>query len=289
MKVSIVTPSFQQGEFIERTLQSVSMQSGAEIEHVVFDGGSSDDTVAILQRWSDRVRWRSEPDRGQTHAVNKGIDATDGDIIGWLNSDDIYYAAAVERVVAFFAANPDVDVVYGLADHIDENDVSFEDYPTTDWDFKKLQKACFICQPAAFFRRSALTRYGMLDESLRYCMDYEFWLRLGNAGARFAHLQHKLAGSRLYATNKTLGSRVAVHAEINDVMKRLFGRVPDRWLWNYATAVTETRIDRNRAPLRFRMRLLATVVEAARRWNGSGAISVVMADVARRFRHRERR
>lgn len=287
MKVSIVTPSFEQGRFIERTLQSVALQSGAEIEHVVFDGGSRDETVDTLKRWTGRIKWWSEPDRGQTHAVNKGIAATDGDIIGWLNSDDIYYPSAIARVVEFFAANPDVEIVYGLADHIDEDDHSFEAYPTEGWDFERLKSACFICQPAAFFRRSAVARYGMLDENLRYCMDYEFWLRLGKAGARFAYIEQKLAGSRLYATNKTLGSRVAVHSEINDVLKRLFGRVPDRWIWNYAAAVTEAEISRENDKMRYGIRLLATTITAARRWNGAGGFSVIPAYLARRLRGRK--
>ena len=287
MKVSIVTPSFEQGRFIERTLQSVALQTGAEIEHVVFDGGSRDETVDILKSWTGRIKWWSEPDRGQTHAVNKGIDATDGEIIGWLNSDDIYYPSAVARVVEFFAANPDVDDVYGLADHIDEDDRSFEDYPTEDWDFERLKSTCFICQPAAFFRRSVPARYGMLDEDLRYCMDYEFWLRLGKAGARFAHIEQKLAGSRLYATNKTLGSRVAVHSEINDVMKRLFGRVPDRWIWNYAAAVTEAEFSRENDKMRYGIHLLAAAVKAAIRWNGAGGFSVIPAYLAQRLRGRK--
>ena len=101
MKVSVVTPSYNQGQFIQRTLESVATQSGAEIEHIVFDGGSTDKTVDVLKRFGSGVRWLSEKDKGQTDAVNKGIRATDSGIIGWLNSDDIYYPGAIARVVAF--------------------------------------------------------------------------------------------------------------------------------------------------------------------------------------------
>src|ERR1019366_7543301 len=153
MKVSIVTPSFNQGQFIERTLQSVASQTGAEIEHVVFDGGSTDNTVEILKRFSPSVRWVSEKDKGQTDAINKGIRATDGEVIGWLNSDDIFYPGAIARVVAVFEANPEIDVVYGMADHIDLENHAFEPYPTEPWDFERLKETCFICQPALFFRR----------------------------------------------------------------------------------------------------------------------------------------
>lgn len=207
MKVSVVTPSYNQGQFIERTLQSVASQTapGFEIEHVVFDGGSTDDTVEILKRFSPAVRWVSKKDKGQTDAVNQGIRASDGEIIGWLNSDDIYYLGAIACVVAYFTAHPEVDVVYGMADHIDLEDHAFEPYPTEPWDFERLQETCFICQPALFFRRRVVEECGLLDETLNYCMDYEYWLRLGSSGVRFAYLEQKLAGSRLYADNKTLG------------------------------------------------------------------------------------
>jgi glycosyltransferase involved in cell wall biosynthesis len=268
MKVSIVTPSFNQGQFIERTLQSVASQNGATIEHVVFDGGSTDNTVSILERFSPSVRWVSKKDRGQTDAVNQGIRATDGEIIGWLNSDDIYYPEAIANVVAYFEANPDVDVVYGMADHIDLEDQAFESYPSEPWDFEQLKETCFICQPALFFRRRVVENYGLLDESLNYCMDYEYWLRLSKAGVRFGYLEEKLAGSRLYAENKTLSARVKVHKEINDMFKRLFGQVPDRWLFNYAHAVVESKTNRDEYPRWFTVRLLVSSITAAWRWNG---------------------
>jgi glycosyltransferase involved in cell wall biosynthesis len=288
MRVSVVTPSYNQGQFIQRTLESVAVQSGAEIDHVVFDGGSTDDTVEVLKRFGNGVKWTSEKDNGQTDAVNKGIRATDGEIIGWLNSDDIYYPDAIARVVAYFEAHPEVDVIYGMADHIDLADHAFETYPTEPWNFERMRDTCIICQPAAFFRRSVVEKHGLLDERLNYCMDYEFWLRLGKAGVRFAYLEHKLAGSRLYAENKTLGSRQKVHAEINDMQKMLFGNVPDRWLWNYAHTVIDDRVDRNAHPRWFLVRLTFVAVKAATRWNGrvSPAMKGMLRDLVLRFRNR---
>jgi glycosyltransferase involved in cell wall biosynthesis len=268
MKVSVVTPSFNQGQFIQRTLESVATQTGAEIEHVVFDGGSNDNTVDVLKRFGHGVKWVSEKDNGQTEAVNKGIRATDGEIIGWLNSDDVYYPGAIAHVIAFFEAHPDVDVVYGMADHIDLSDHAFEAYPTESWDMARMRDTCIICQPAAFFRRRVVAQHGLLDESRHFCMDYEYWLRLAKAGVRFAYVEEKLAGSRLYAENKTMGSRLKVHAEINDVQKSLFGTVPDRWLWNYAHAAIDDRIDRNKLPRWFALRMLIAVTKAALHWNG---------------------
>lgn len=294
MKVSIVTPSFNQGQFIERTLQSVASQPGVEIEHVVFDGASTDNTVEILKRFSPPVHWVSEKDKGQTDAVNKGIRNTDGEIIGWLNSDDVYYPGAIGRAVAFFEDNPEIDVVYGMADHIDIDDHAFEPYPTEFWDFERLKETCFICQPALFFRRRVVEEYGLLDESLNYCMDYEYWLRLGKAGARFAYLEEKLAGSRLYAETKTLGAKVKVHKEINDMLKKLFDRVPDRWLFNYAHAVVEQTMDRTQRPRSFLLQVVYRSACAALHWNRGisrdmrNALSVWLVNTMRKQQRTDR-
>jgi len=270
LKFSIITPSYNQGRFIERTVQSVLGQSLPPDEYVIFDGGSKDETLDVLKKYDDRLRWVSESDRGQTDAVNKGIRATTGDVIGWLNSDDVYWPDALKRVMEFFGANPDVDVVYGDAFHIREDDSIIEAYPTENWDFERLKQTCFICQPAAFFRRSVVERFGMLDEALNYCMDYEYWLRLASRGARFSRLQQPLAGSRFYAETKTLGARKEVHAEINGMMRDLFGRVPDRWLFNYGHAVVEQSTVNQVAHPRFFPLLVAAVsILAALRWNHS--------------------
>lgn len=272
MKISIVTPSFNQGQFIERTLQSVAEQradlpKGVTLEHVVFDGGSTDNTVAVLCAFRPEVRFVSEKDKGQTDAINKGLRATDGEIIGWLNSDDVYYPHAVAHAVAFFQENKDVDVVYGQADHIDALDQPFESYPSEPWSFERLQEQCFLCQPAVFFRRSVVEQYGFLDESLHYCMDYAYWLRLGKLGARFAYVEEKWAGSRMYADNKTLGARVAVHRETNDMLQNMFGFVSDRWLITYAYVYVESRVNREKRPVWFALCLFFSVCCAARHWN----------------------
>ena len=272
MKVSIVTPSFNQGQFIERTLQSVAIQRetlplDVELEHVVFDGGSNDETVDVLSRFTPKITWISEKDNGQTHAVNKGIKATDGEIIGWLNSDDIYYPGTITSVVDFFKSHPDIDVVYGMADHIDTVDKPFESYPSEPWNFERLKDICFICQPALFFRRRILNSCGLLDESLKYCMDYEFWLRLAKHNIRFAYIEEKFAGSRMYSDNKTLSARVAVHREINDMFKSHFTQVPTRWLMNYAHAVVEQKIVREKTPYKFIFKLFITATAASYTWN----------------------
>jgi glycosyltransferase involved in cell wall biosynthesis len=240
LTISVITPSYNQGHFIERTIQSVLSQGIPDLEYMVCDGGSTDETVDILRRYEDRLRWISEPDGGQADAVNKGVFNTSGDVIGWLNSDDIYYPGALRFVLDFFEQNPAVKVVYGDADHIDEHDAIIEPYYTEDWDYERLKDVDYLCQPAVFFRRQVVGTRGLLDPTLRYCMDYEYWLRLG-ANIKFVRLNRVLAGSRLYDANKTLGSRVAVHREIIEMTQKRLGQTPQRWIFNYAHAVVDAR------------------------------------------------
>jgi len=240
LRFSVITPSYNQGKFLERTIQSVLQQTGAELEYVIFDGGSSDETLTILQNYQDRVKWESSPDEGQGDAVNKGIQATSGDIIAWLNSDDIYYPGALSKVQKIFETHPEVQVVYGDAHHISVHDAIIEPYPTEQWNYRRLKNFCFICQPATFFRRQMVEAYGLLDANLKFCMDYELWLRYGQH-TNFYYLPEVLAGSRFYDTNKTLGQRVAVHYEINDMLKRKFTRSPGKWVVAYAAVLVEER------------------------------------------------
>lgn len=238
LKLTIVTPSYNQGIFLERTILSVLSQGIESIQYLVFDGGSTDNSIEILEKYNGRLSYVSRKDDGQSDAVNKGFMSADGDIIGWLNSDDIYYPGVLPKVLQFFEDNPEIEVVYGNADHIDEYDQFMEEYYTESWDYEKLKEICYICQPAVFFRRSIIERHGVLNKKLKYCMDYEFWLRIGMS-SEFYHMKEKLAGSRLYLDNKTLGSRRAVHEEIIMMLKDKFGEVPYRWIYNLSHVITE--------------------------------------------------
>ncbi len=207
-----------------------------------MDGGSQDQTLSLLKHYQNRLRWVSEPDHGQAHAVNNGLQNATGDIIGWLNSDDIYYPDAVRTVCDFFAAHPGVDVVYGQANHIDEHDKVIELYPTEAWSGERLKETCFLSQPAVFFRRSVIERFGLLDEKLHYCMDYEYWIRLSLQGAKFAYLEKVLAGSRLHGETKTLSQPLKAHREAIAMLRNKFGAVAMAWLIVYAVAWVKAKV-----------------------------------------------
>jgi len=157
--------------------------------------------------------------------------------------------------------------VYGDANHIDEGDLVLEPYGTEAWNFNRLLDVCYLCQPAVFFRKSVVDRFGSLDPKLQLCMDYEYWIRLGKSGALFLWLRKVLAGSRLHPEAKTLAARIGVHREINGMLSRHAGRVPDRWLYNYAHAVVDGKgIPRSNRQL-FPILASGMALYAGLRWN----------------------
>jgi glycosyltransferase involved in cell wall biosynthesis/2-polyprenyl-3-methyl-5-hydroxy-6-metoxy-1,4-benzoquinol methylase len=218
--VSIVTPSYNQGRFLRRTIESVLAQSYSNVEYLVVDGGSTDETVDILRSYGDRIRWISEPDSGQSEAINKGLRAVSGEIIGYLNSDDILYPQAIETVVEQFRKNPTAALVYGDAEYIDEDGQVIGTYSTDDYSFTRLVNDCCICQPAAYWRTSAGKTVGPFDESLQYAMDFDFWLRFDRTGLAIQHFPQTIAQSRLHPGAKTLQARRAIYTEIFDVCRR---------------------------------------------------------------------
>jgi glycosyltransferase involved in cell wall biosynthesis len=265
--VSIVTPSYQQGRFIERTLESVARQ-GSDVEHIVMDGGSTDDTLEILERWRGRISFSSGPDGGQSAAINAGISRARGEVLAYLNSDDVYYEGAVAAAVKAFERDPSADVVYGEAVHIDADDRVIGAYPTEEWSMERLKLVCFLCQPAVFFRRRTVERFGLFDARLNYCMDYEYWLRLGMRGARFIRIPARLPASRVHIATKTRTRPREVHTEINNMLRERIGQVPDNWLWNYAHAVLDGRGVARSTDRIYLLRAALLTAAAAFRWNG---------------------
>jgi glycosyltransferase involved in cell wall biosynthesis len=191
VKISIITPSFNHARFLGRTLESVRSQQqtadvGFELEHIVVDGGSTDGTLELLRSCGPEVLWVSQPDRGQADALNKGLAMATGDIIGWLNSDDTYEPGALAAVVAVMSAEPATQWVYGRVRIIDENDqeirrciTRYKNRRMRVFSYKKLLAENWISQMGVFWRRSASARVGPFKAELHYCMDYDYWLRLG--------------------------------------------------------------------------------------------------------------
>jgi glycosyltransferase involved in cell wall biosynthesis len=235
--LAVVTPSYNQGRFIERTIHSVLDQQYPELEYVICDACSTDETEGIIQKYTSHLRLIREADDGQADAVNKGIRATRGEVICWLNSDDVYLPGALVTVAAYLSRHQDVDVVYGDANMIDEDDRRIGRYYTERWDKKRLPVRPFLCQPAVFFRRRMVDRFGLLDAQLQYTLDYEFWLRLAAGGARFAYLPVTLACSRLHPEAKTLTHGVRLHDELNVMLKRYIRNIPDSWILTQTHAV----------------------------------------------------
>lgn len=268
LSIAIITPSLNQGCFIERTIQSVLQQNIPNLSYFILDGGSTDETLSILKKYENQLTWFSEKDKGQSEAINKGFSKSKSDIVGWLNSDDIYYPETLNKVLKFFKENPAVDVVYGDAFHIDENDQMLSRYPTENWNLKRLKKTCYISQPAVFFRRKVLAKYGMLDEKLKYCMDYEYWLRLGLAGVKFSRLKEVLSGSRLYPQTKTIRDASQCYEEAMSMLKAHLGYVPAFWLLNYAIFHMHKISNQPFSKFRFILKTILSTGYFSFYWNG---------------------
>lgn len=241
--VSVVTPSFNQGAFIRRTIDSVLTQDYPHIEFRVIDGGSTDDTVDVLKSYGERVKWVSEKDRGQTHAINKGMALATGAIRTYLNSDDVLHPGAVARVVHHFTENPGCDLVYGRDALIDADDQYLAMYPTRPYSFEALVEQCCISQPAAFWRDRLAGRVGPFDEGLKLVMDYDYWLRAARAGGVLEHVPDVLAHTRLHKQTKTSGAggvstfAERFYRELFDVSMRHAGYVSATYVrsWVYCS------------------------------------------------------
>lgn len=231
-KISIVTPSFNQVDFIERTIRSVLNQSYSNLEYIVVDGGSTDGTVEILKKYGDKVKWISEKDNGQTEAINKGMKMATGNILAYLNSDDTYQPNALTLANDCFLRNKKAMIVYGKGRYIDVKDNYLNDYPTENVSLKVLKNKCPVCQPSVFWKRDLWDEVGIFDESLKYGMDYDYWIRVARK-FNFFYIDDYLANYRLHKQAKTVGQALKMAEEQMVICKKYFGDVGDRWILNY--------------------------------------------------------
>ena len=204
MKVSIVTPSYQQTPYLEQTIRSVLAQGYAPLEYFVMDGGSNDGSLAIIQQYAGQLTgWVSEKDQGQADAINKGLKQTSGEIVAWLNSDDYYLPGAISRAVEVFQQHPEAGLVYGDVLSVDARSQPFNLQRFKPYDIHDLMSFHIISQPAVFMRRAVLEQAGLLDESYHLLLDHQLWLRMARLAA-MVYLPETLAAARYHAEAKNL-------------------------------------------------------------------------------------
>ena len=200
--VSIITPSYNQAAYLEQTITSVLGQDHADMEYIVIDGGSTDGSVEIIKKYSDRLAyWVSEKDKGQAEAINKGFAKATGEIIAWLNSDDFYLEGTVKAAVQIFEQNPDVVLVYGNMLSVDEHGKPFNALNYKQLTLEDLLCFQIIGQPAVFMRRSALQQAGGLDLAFHFMLDHHLWIRIAQLG-RILHVPQTWSAARYHPEAK---------------------------------------------------------------------------------------
>lgn len=258
--VTIVTPSFNQAQFIGETIASVMSQAGNfYLDYIIADGGSQDNSVEVIKQAEQRLqqnsetkeveglkfyipregspirclgisfRWISEPDRGQPHGVNKGIEMARGDIFGYLNSDDVLEPFALQGVVTAFDENSEADVIYGNALYINPKGKITGMYPVEEFSLQRLYENCFISQASTFVKMSKVQEVGGFNENIANSLDYEYWLRLAKSGAQFKFIRNVLSSTRIHQDAKTARNQQTIKYEAMALAKHYSGEVPGAW------------------------------------------------------------
>lgn len=225
LKISIIVPSFNQGKYIEQTLFSVINQTYKNFELIVIDGGSTDETLDVIKKYDNEIAyWISEKDRGQSEAINKGFKVATGQILAWLNSDDLYCNNTLEEISKLFSQNIDVDIVYGDVINFSEN--GKELYVQNKFELYDFFSRVSIHQPGVFWRKSVIDEIGMLNESLHYCMDYDFWMKLF---FNFKAIKVNTVFSRFreHEESKTNNNPLDLYKEYQYVISVFFNSIPN--------------------------------------------------------------
>jgi len=237
--ISIVMPSYNQRRFIGESINSILNQDYKRIELIIADGGSKDGTIEYLrqvQKLDSRLTWFSGKDKGPADAVNNALDKTQGTIIGWLNSDDLYTPGAIREVVKAFAINPDKVMIYGHGIHIDKHGNFINYYPSKppEINFNEFVNGCFICQPSVFFKSTVKFLIGNLNDSLETAFDFEYWLRLFAAFPnRIGFIDRIQAKSRLHDQCITKNQKRKIAIEGIKVLSKYFSHEYDHWIITY--------------------------------------------------------
>jgi len=223
-RVSVVTPSFNQGRFLEETIRSVLLQGYPDLEYIVIDGGSSDESVEIIRKYQDWLAyWVSEKDSGQAHAINKGFSHATGEICAYLNSDDVFCRNALRTVTSFLDKHSEAALAYADCQIIDELSATNDRWVAPEFDLPELLFRCYIAQPASFWRKSKMATVGDFNADMHYAFDYQMWLRMAAAGQTFSHLPLTLAQHRKAEGTKTVSRPEAFTAEVVSALETFFG------------------------------------------------------------------
>lgn len=225
-RVTIVTPSYNQAEFLEETIRSVLDQDHPDLEYIVVDGGSTDGSVEIVERYADRIAWWvSEPDSGQTEALNKGFARATGDYVGWINSDDTLLPGAVSAAVAALEARPDAALVFGDALVVDERGGHLRVFEAEDLDVREMLRRCRdpIVQQGSLVRREALEAVGGVDEALHTCFDFKLMVELGLRHP-WVRIDAPLGTYRLHAASKSMSDAARWAVDFERMYTDLFAK-----------------------------------------------------------------
>lgn len=221
-KITVITPSFNQGQYIEETILSVIRQDYPNLEYIIIDGGSTDNTVEIIKKYQNRIHyWVSEKDSGQSNAINKGLRKATGEIINWINSDDQLQPGALSIIAKHFVAHPDAAIVHGRIEYFGETRNYYStNLPKQDIETRYVSHIC-MPQPASFFRKKLIDEQGYLDESLHFSMDTDLFIR---AGLHYPLIQIEdvIARFRLHGTSKSVSAFSKTFLSDN---KKIFSRV----------------------------------------------------------------
>jgi glycosyltransferase involved in cell wall biosynthesis len=234
LKISIITPSYNQGKFIEETILSIISQNYPHLEYIIIDGGSTDNTVAIIKKYEEYLAyWVSEKDNGQSEAINKGFKKATGDIVCWLNSDDILLPNALKSISDYFSENKSLDFVNGNTVLVDANSTIISSHFTLKqkrWYAK--HGIYYINQPAMFWRREIFDTIGFLKEDFHTQMDKEILIRIFENNFKIGHLTKMIAGFRIHEMSKSAGNPVSINwflkenEKLNELYQDSYGQKP---------------------------------------------------------------
>ncbi|HJQ13891.1 MAG TPA: glycosyltransferase family 2 protein [Anaerolineales bacterium] len=251
-KVSIITPSFNQGQFLEASIRSVLEQDYPNIEYIIVDGDSKDSSVEIIKKYADRLAWWvSEKDKGHADALNKGFSRATGEILAWLNSDDIYFRSAVSEAVSILQSRPDVGMVYGDADLIDDAGATVGQFGSKQTSYHQmLRGSVHIPQATTFFRADVWRKVGPFDLSLFFSFDYDLWVRIAKV-SRVLYVPQRWAKFRIHSAGKTIVNDDRCYPDMLRVLEREGGS----WLSWLRLRMYARKLFYSWLPWKFRLQL----------------------------------